>query len=284
MKKVILLVPAVLLMAVGCNRNPDQNSQIPAAPIALTQNSSQADIFTCPEEFPTDQQKIDVLTNFIQVYAKKHPHATVQDLYSYRHDSLVSNSCYQTLARLMQNITPNDLKLYFTGKDFGPQNIQFDKNSGVWTSYYAINGQGLVNPDEELILNFYVPNIWSIKPFDSKSVAQNISASFTGYANTTLINKFTASDNITKLDDYFIIAETLHPEQNYGDLYIMKISSISNTVFSVTYSKKFNDDPSNLQSDIDNWLKQDLSSGEGVSRSISDVGVDDSWLGYFAGK
>lgn len=240
--------------------------------------------FVCPEDYQSPQAREDALITFIDDYSEEHPNATLQDIYTYRHTTLVSHSCNKTLANLLQNISPDDLKLYFVGKDFGPQNLQFTNDTNVWSSYYTLGEQGLANPDEEIILNFYLHDVWTSKKFTAQSVAQNIADSFSQYSNSTLINKFTAPDDITKKPAYFIISDTIHPDQNYAYVYIMKISSIENDVFSVAYSKKFNDDASNLQSNINNWLTQDLGSSEGASSGIANIGVNANWLDYFANK
>lgn len=247
-------------------------------------NDDLASSFVCPEDYQSPQARKDALIKFINDYSEEHPNATLQDIYTYRHTTLVSHSCNQTLTNLLQNISPDDLKLYFVGKDFGPQNLQFTNDTNIWSSYYTLGEQGLANSDEEIILNFYLHDVWTSKKFTAQSVAQNIADSFSQYNNSTLINKFTALDNITKKPAYFIVSDTVQPDQKYAYVYIMKVSSIENDVFSVTYSKRFNDDAFNLQSDINNWLAQDLGSSEGASSEIANIGVNVNWLDYFTNK
>ena len=61
----------------------------------------------------------------------------------------------------------------------------------------------------------------------------------------------------------------------------MKISSLQDSIFSATYSKKFTDDNSNLETSINNWIIHDAEFSEGVSKTLGNIGVDNSWFDYF---
>jgi len=182
--------------------------------------------------------------------------------------------------KLINKITPDDQNLYFAGKNFGSQHVEYTNDTGVWNSYYALNGQGIDNPDEELMLNFYLKGVWTNELFTAQSVAQLIADSYIGNPDAKVIKQFNALDDITKLPNYFIVSNTIY--DGYAYVYMMKISSFENNVFSAIYSKKFAGDNINLENDINNWIINDVKLPGGVSRSIADIGVDSSWLDYFA--
>jgi hypothetical protein len=243
-------------------------------------SDSLSDSFVCPESYTSSQDQTNVVAKFISDYTKTSPNATVADMYAYRYHLLVSHSCAKTLANMLQNVTPLDQTLRLEAKDFGPQKIEFTKDTGVLSSYFVLNGQGLEKPDEELIFNFYLQDVWANGAVSAEHVAQVVADSY-GQSNTSqVINKFTAPDTITKNPDFFIFSDVLYPNDGYGYLYITKISSLQNSVSSVTYSRKFTASAANLQGDINNWLLQDLKLNDGYSKQIDNIGVDTSWLTY----
>lgn len=238
--------------------------------------------FKCPEYYLTEQEKLDAIAKFISDYTKLFPTATVGEIYTARYHFLVSHSCAITLEKMLEDVQPSSQMLNFLGKDFGPQITEFSNDTKVWSSYFTLNGQGLDNPDEELIFNFYLENVWASKTISAEQVARGVADSFSQSDNSNVINKFTAPDAITKKPTYFIFSEIIYPDQNYAYLYIIKISPIQNSVFSVIYSKKFYGDATNLQNDINDWLVQDLKLDNGASKGISNIGVNNLWLDYFA--
>lgn len=249
--------------------------------VLFSKNSNNlSDSFACPESYSSPQDQTNAVAKFISDYSKTSPNATVGDMYTYRYNLLVSHSCDKTLANMLQNVTPLDQMLRLEGKDFGPQKIEFTKDTGVLSSYFTLKGQGLENPDEELIFNFYLQNVWANGAISAEHVAQVVADSY-GQSNTSeVIYKFTAPDTITKNPDFFIFSDITYPDQGYGYLYVTKISSLQNSVFSVTYSKKFSANTANLKNDINNWLAQDLKLTDGYSKEIENIGVDSSWLTY----
>jgi curved DNA-binding protein CbpA len=255
---------------------PGANS---ASSIQDNSNESLNNSFQCPDSYPSEQAATDAVASFISTYMKLYPNSTVGELYNYRYRLLVSDSCTTTLQKMLQNVVPNDEMLRFIGEDFGAQTVELDSNTNVWSAYYPVNGENLNNPDEELVFNFYLQNVWVPTPFTAQSVAIFLAKSEAG----NIIYQFTAPDTITKQPDYFIYFDVTNPGQDYGYLYITKISSIQNSVFSVTYSKKFTGS-AGLESNMESWLAGDLKSSNGASATLSNVGVDSSWLTYFVGK
>ncbi len=241
--------------------------------------------FKCPESYTIAQDQLDSVAKFISDYSKIYPNATVGEMNTYRYHLLVSHSCTRTLENMLQNIAPITQMLRFEGKDFGPQMTNFTKSTGVWSSFFVMNNQNSDNPDEELIFNFYLKNIWKTGMISSEEVAQVVANSY-GQSNTSeVIYKFTAPDTITKNPDFFIFSDIIYPDQGYGYLYITKISSLQDSVFSVTYSKKFTGASTDLiKKDITDWLAQDLKLDNGYTKEIGNIEVDPSWLEYFASK
>ena len=245
-------------------------------------SSNISDSFTCPESYSSPQDQTNAVAKFISDYTKTSPNATVADMYAYRYKLLVSHSCAKTLSNMLQNVTPLDQMLRLEAKDFGPQKIEFTKDTDVLSAYFVLNGQGLEKPDEELIFNFYLQNVWANGTVSAEHVAQVVADSY-GQSNTSqVINKFTAPDTITKNPAFFIFSDVLYPDDGYGYLYVTKISSLQGSAFSVTYSRKFTASAANLQSDINNWLLQDLKLNDGYSKEVENIGVDSAWLTYLS--
>ena len=251
---------------------------------ATTTTPNPASNFVCPENLLSGQAQVDALAKFISAYQEANPNATVGDMETYRYNLLVSDSCTTTLANMLKDVSQLDQMLRFNGENFGPQDTQFSQDTNVWSSYFTLNGQGLTNPNEELIFNFYLQNVWASSTVSAKDVANVFANSFSRDSNSTVLYKFTAPDTITKNPDYFIFSDTIYPDQNYGYIYIAKISSIQNSAFSVLYAKRFIGDATDLQNDINSWLAQDLKSAHGLSSAVGNIGVDASWLGYLAKK
>lgn len=262
-------------------KNDKEISELKAQVQELKQgNNTQTETsFVCPEDIVDPQGQVDAVAKFIQEYSKKNPDATIADVTSHRFDMFTEHKCVKTLTNMLQRVSPDDSRIYFNWKVFWPQNFQFTPDTAVGTAYYTINGQWLENPDEELMFNFYIKNVWSHKTFSAKNVADNIVDSYKGSSNSSVINSFMAPDKITGLDDYLIVSKAIYSW--FAHVYVMKISKLGDSVFSVTYSKKFTDSNSNLSTSIDNWLLQDLKlSSEGVSVRLADVWADVSWVDY----
>jgi hypothetical protein len=258
-----------------------QSVNTSSANVATTQQPSSDSLsssFTCPEVLQA-QDLPDAYAKFISSYQKLYPSSTVGQMFTYRYRLLVSNSCNQSLENMLQNVDPvYSPMIRFVGKDFGPQTIEFSKDTKVWTAYYPLDGQGPADPDEELIFNFYLKNIWTNGSITAKDAADN----YVQNSNTDIIYKFTAPDTITKNAAYSIYSDKIYPQQNYAYIYVTKISSIQDSAFAVTYSKKITGDGANLKDDVNNWLAQDLKGG--ASTEIGNVEVDPSWINYLSTK
>jgi hypothetical protein len=207
----------------------------------------------------------------------------VGDMESFRYQLLVSHTCNTTLENELHDVAPIDTMLRFNGESFGPETTQFDNGTDVWSTYFALNGESLSSPDEELIFNFYLQNVWAT----STVTAEEVATTLVQNSAETIDYKFTAPDSATKLPDYFVYSDITYPQQNYGYIYITKISTIQNSAFSVTYAKKITDSAANLDSDINSWLLHELTaakSNQGPIEEVSNVAVDSSWPSYLASQ
>lgn len=284
------IVPGVLIVAVlgvyyflvylPNNQNNLVNRQ-KVAKINLV-DSDPASLFRCPENLPSEEQRLDAVRKFVSAYREANPDAMMSDMQTYRYGLLVSNNCSTTLANMLENVVPLNPMLRFGGKDFGPQVIEFDKDTKVWSSFFTLNGQSLDSPDEELIFNFYLQNVWASKKISAEQIATLISDNYLQSDNSEVLFKFTAPDGATKNPDYIITSYIIYPDENYGYAYLTKVSSIKNDVFSIIYAKKFFGDATNLRKDIKSWIVQDVESDNSFLKGTGNIGVDDSWLDYFA--
>jgi TonB family protein len=159
----------------------------------------------------------------------------------------------------------------FNGKNFGPQVTRFDDRAKVWMSYYPLDGQGLESPDEELILHFYLRNVWGSGPISADEVFQDFRRRVGSGSYS-----FAAPDEVTKKLNYFITVIT--GERDHGLLSLIKISSTEDCAFAVIYSRKFSGPATRLRDDMTDWLRHDLKSDGGVSKEIGQIGFDASWI------
>jgi hypothetical protein len=104
-------------------------------------------------------------------------------------------------------------------------------------------------------------------------------------SNTEIIYSFSAPDPITKEMAYFIYSDVIYSQPDYAYVYITKYSSINDSVFAVTYSKKIIDSGANLEEDVNTWLLNDTNDKKaGIAIEIGDIGVDSSWIDYLTAK
>jgi hypothetical protein len=238
--------------------------------------------FKCPEDYNIEEERTQALADSFGAYLKQYPDSTLQQKMIYRNKFLVSHSCDQTLKNLLQDVDPvYSPTIHFVGKDFVTSTVQFDQDTKVWTAYYPLSGQNPEDPDEELIFNFYVKNIYASKNFSAKDVAD----AYVKNSNTEIIYSFSAPDPITKEMAYFIYSDVIYSQPDYAYVYITKYSSINDSVFAVTYSKKIIDSGANLEEDVNTWLLNDTNDKKaGIAIEIGDIGVDSSWIDYLTAK
>lgn len=257
---------------------PNQNKQ-------TSTTSTLSSSFVCPENYQTAQDMTNATVKFIADYQKEFPQSTLGDLEIYRYHLLVSHSCKETLSNVLTNVSPMNLMVRFQNKDFGPQKTEFTKDTNVLSSYLTLNRQLLTSPEEELIFNFYLENVWSTGTISAEHVAQVVANSYGQSNDSKVIYKFTAPDPLTKNPDYVIYSYISTPQENYSYVYITKISSVQNSVFSVTYAKKISDtDSKNLENDVNAWVLGDTKATNGVSTQLINVNVSNDWLSYLTRK
>jgi len=171
-----------------------------------------------------------------------------------------------------ENIKPDDRVVRFMDKNFGSQAVAFDGSTNVWSAYFTLNGQNPANPDEQIILNFYLSDVWKDGPVGPELISQQL---VNGNKNIVGI-PFTAPDPVTKKPAHFIFLSI--PQEGYGYLHMMKIASIKDSAFSVVYSKRIIGSGDALKKSMHQWLFNDLKSSVGASTGIGNMGVDESWL------
>lgn len=174
--------------------------------------------------------------------------------------------------KLKESIKPDDKVVRFMDKNFGSQAVVFNTDTNVWSVYFTLNGQNPANPDEQIILNFYLSDVWK-----DGSVAPEIISQRLVNGNKNIVGiPFIAPDPVTKKSAHFVFLSI--PQEDYGYLHMMKIASMNDCAFSVVYSKRITGIGDVLQKNIHQWLFDDLKSSIGASTGIGNMGVDILWL------
>ena len=253
----------------------------PAGLPAATPTNFQDDVasplfasFRCPEEFKSNEAKQAALREFMQAYAGRFPNNNIRDMMLFRYRLLVAHSCVQTLKSMLMDVSPVSEMLRVEDRDFGPRTEEFDRETKVWTVWFRKDGEPPALSDEDLIFNFYG---W--KPATSPEAIAK--AFISPRENLHILGKFEAPDDITKAPAYFIVSETLYPQETYGYVNISKISSVGSGAYTVTLAKKFTGtSTANIEEKGRVWLISE--EGKAITRVVDHVGIDPTWEQHLA--
>ncbi len=252
------------------------------ASVVATPRISQADAaaalsssFRCPEEFSSDEAKRAALREFMRLYAEQFPSNNVRDMMLFRYRLLVAHSCIQTLNSMLANVGPLSEMLRLQNQDFGPRTEDYNATTKVWSVWFRKDGQTPELSEADLIFNFYG---W---PGPSADIVAR--AFISPRRNLVVIGSFEAPDELTKKPAFFIVSETLYPDEIYGYVNISKVTSVGSGTYTVTLAKKFS---GSSMAEIERTGKLWLISEEGkaTSRTVGHIGVDPTWMQYFYQK
>ncbi len=174
---------------------------------------------------------------------------------------------------LRENIKPNQQLLFYDNKEYSLKELAFDNDTKVWNCFYTLNRQDIDMPEEAIIINFFIENLWA-----NTFTAEYVAKLFINTNTNILGSPFTAPDGITGKPAYFILSTRANGGGFYLD--ITKISSIKNSVFTITYSKEVQKGDVELKMNVDNLVMQDLSSDTGAAYMIVNIGIDESWIDH----
>jgi len=247
----------------------------------------------CPEDYSSPENYIKDLDAFLESF---NPDSTLEDIGKERMKFLEDNNCEETLDYMAressqekikiedvqfsgqmdpQKIGPEDKMIQFLGKNFGPYTINIDKDTEVRSTYYPIDGQETGDAEVEIILNFYLQNIYSSEPFSLQSISYNLREN----VDINVISFFEAPDPINEKQAFYIAADYVSVEGGYGWAYIMKMASIGEDAYMVGLSKLFlGQTEEEIQGLIDNWLLKNM---KVCGEALGNIGADESWLEFF---
>jgi hypothetical protein len=231
--------------------------------------------FRCPEDYFSDNEKRAAVLEFMQAYAARFPNNNVRDLMLFRYHLLVTHSCIQTLNFMLTDVDPIAEMLRLDNQDFGPKTEEYHPKTTVWTVWFRKDGQPPALSESSLIFNFY--------GWPGPSPESIATAFISPRQNLSIIGKFEAPDNLTKKPAYFIVSETLYPDENYGYVNITKITSVASGTYAVTLARKiWGGATAQIADKGKTWFLSE--EGQETSRTVNNIGVDASWEQYFAQK
>jgi hypothetical protein len=234
--------------------------------------------FHCPEDYPSSDAAKAAVNEFLKAYTARFPDGTINDFVAYRYRLLVTHSCTKTLQNIhdseLADITPTTATINFDHRAFGPRDEEFDPVTKVWTEYYDEKAVGSDAPEEELIFNFYG---WQ-PPVAPESIAETY---ISRRDNVQIIGKFQAPDDVTKAAAYFIVSEATFKNKPYGYLNIGKITSIGNSAYMVTFTKRiFGANNAEIDARAKSWFTS--AEGKAAFSEIGKIGVNASWQEYLS--
>lgn len=231
--------------------------------------------FRCPEQYSSDSQRRAAVLEFIREYMMKCPENNSRDLIIMRYRLLVAHSCIQTLKTMLTNVGPMSEMLRFEGDNLGPRTEEYDRQTKVWTVWFRKDGEPPGLSAESLTFNFYE---------SPGTTPESVAAAFVrSRRNLKIVGKFEAPDELAKKPAFFILSETLYPDETYGYVNYSKISSVGRGAYTVTLSRKISGtSTSDIRQKGEMWFLTPM--GQEYSQTLSRVGVDKSWEQYFASK
>jgi hypothetical protein len=128
--------------------------------------------------------------------------------------------------------------------------------------------------EEGILFNFYLPGIWSTKPFTPETVALQIRDSTR--ANSFVEESFAAPDSAGGLA-FHITQVIVYPNDNSGQVYVVKVAGLGGAAYSMVYSKMFHGPPQYMRDRIRAWLAENVGA---YSRELAAIKLEDAWIPY----
>jgi hypothetical protein len=157
---------------------------------------------------------------------------------------------------------------------FGPCDLEIDPDTHV--AIVACEKQGSAG-DEGILINFYVPGIWTDASFSAASVAERIRDEHR--PGKAFLAGFGAPDPVTRDIHYHLALQALDPGGDSGQAQLMRVAPLgkSGVVYAMYYSKVLRAAPSQLPDVIRDWLASNMAS---VGRDLVDLQPSESWSLY----
>lgn len=253
--------------------------------------------FKCPSEYETAEKYTEDLAKWIRKSTDANPGITGDELLALRDKKLGNHRCrpspwgneldgasdsQRTASSSVEfnetsgvfNVSPRDKIIKFGDKSYGPYITKQDLYTGVRSVYYPLLGQKTVEADEEVILNFYIQGVWADEVFTARDFANQF---VNGSENDGdyILDHFEAPDPVTKEPAFYIVSYAIYPDLEYGYVFLSKITSIKNDVYSVLLSKKFVGTEMDLKNKMTEWLEKE---GDYYQTVVADIKPDNSWI------
>ncbi len=259
---VLRRMPALLLLAPFAVATMCARAQDPSSGKLATG-------FECPESYPSDDARTAALKQFVEAYRTAYPSNMVRDLEVFRYRLLVAHGCTKTLAYVQAHVLPTTEILELGGQEYGPATREYDSQTKVWTVFLRHSGASAERSDADLIFNFYG---WTL-PRTAAAVAQ---AFVQTRQDAVILGKFQAPDDVTGQPAFFIVSETIYPDQVYGYVNVTKVAPLGGSSYAVTFAKRF------TGASADDAARQGKAwflskEGQDMAAAVGRVGVGDGW-------
>jgi hypothetical protein len=159
------------------------------------------------------------------------------------------------------------------GRFGDPCDLEIDQTTHV----VMLHCDRVGTPEESgITVNFYLPGIWKSGPLTAEHVARLIRDN--PGASTHLEGAFEAPDVVTGRPAYFLAMSAVYPDTDQGQVFIMKVATVEDAVYSVSYTTMFPGQQAEaLTAKIRAWLAEHLTE---YSPEIGGLTPDPSWVAH----
>lgn len=171
---------------------------------------------------------------------------------------------------------------------FAPGDVQLVTREGTFgncertleeTRVFVVACAKLGDEQEEgLILNLYVPGVWTTESFTAEDVARMLRARQRERASFDY--GFAAPDPSTGALQYFVARTALQPEEQTGQAWLVKVAPLGDSVYSLLHTRTFQGPPDLLSEPMRSWLAESLEKKDDPALTIEPA---EEWLGIARG-
>lgn len=243
--------------------------------------------FKCPNTFKTEKEYTDSIGIWLSRYMRENPEATEDEIMEARKVLMKENNCEVgkfAVAKISDDFPVKNINLY--NKDFFLDSVDFMDETRVWIASFlpslnAVDGQ-------EIYVNFYLQGIWKSGEISAEDIYKTFLEKPKNNLLVELLAKpFVIEKSSQKEASYFIIQYEGYPEENYGNLFIIKTSSIGDSAYSIIYARKIEGKTNEeAKSNAKAWLSKNLKidTGSYAYEQLDSIKIDDTVLEYLISK
>ncbi|MEO6077672.1 MAG: hypothetical protein ABIP54_02705 [Candidatus Andersenbacteria bacterium] len=171
-------------------------------------------------------------------------------------------------------LNPQQSYINIDNKKFGPYSFRYDKETNVGIATFPGEDNGSGAPDEEILINFYLNNVWAPHDISVNDVVQTLDAS-TKQSGLTIEYGSHAPDATTQKNSYTIYATNPDASNNVYDVYFMVFKSTDYGVYQIQFAKTLNGSDEETHKKILQWVSDNIN----FLKQVESITLTNSWWG-----